>query len=134
MVQSRPSELPDQMSAKFRVLLVYPCRDIDSRVRTQFSQERIHALLLWPFHARTYGLAFNGLETLASLTPDWVDLTLANENLETIDFDGAYDLVAITGGLVPELQRRGAFREAYQASTVRGLLGLARPANRYATA
>jgi hypothetical protein len=84
------------MSAKLRVLLVYPCRDIDSRVRTQFSQERIHALLLWPFRARTYGLAFNGLETLASLTPDWVDLTLANENLETIDFDGEYDLVAIT--------------------------------------
>ena len=76
------------MSTKFRVLLVYPCRDIDSRVRTQFSQERIHGLLLWPFRARTYGLAFNGLETLASLTPDWVDLTLANENLETIDFDG----------------------------------------------
>jgi hypothetical protein len=40
----------------------------------------------------------------------------------------------ITGSLVPELQRRGAFRKAYQASTLRGLLGLARPASRYATA
>ena len=81
---------------KFRVLLVYPCRDVDSRVRTQFSQEQIHGLVMWPFKVRTYGLAFNGLETLASITPDWVDLTVANENLDTIDFDGDYDLVAMT--------------------------------------
>ncbi len=46
----------------------------------------------------------------------------------------AHDLPAITRGLVPELQRRGAFRRAYEAGTLRGLLGLARPANRYATA
>jgi alkanesulfonate monooxygenase SsuD/methylene tetrahydromethanopterin reductase-like flavin-dependent oxidoreductase (luciferase family) len=44
------------------------------------------------------------------------------------------DLEAITRGLVPELQRRGAFRTAYEASTLRGLLGLGRPANRYAPA
>ncbi|MFE9534647.1 LLM class flavin-dependent oxidoreductase [Streptomyces sp. NPDC006691] len=44
----------------------------------------------------------------------------------------AHDLPAITRGLVPELQRRGAFRGAYEADTLRGLLGLARPANRYA--
>ncbi|MFE8964221.1 LLM class flavin-dependent oxidoreductase [Streptomyces iakyrus] len=46
----------------------------------------------------------------------------------------AHDLPAITRGLVPELQRRGAFRHAYEAGTLRGLLGLARPANRYAAA
>ncbi|MFJ3038214.1 LLM class flavin-dependent oxidoreductase [Streptomyces tendae] len=45
-----------------------------------------------------------------------------------------HDLLAVTQGLVPELQRRGAFRTAYEADTLRGLLGLARPANRYATA
>ncbi|BAJ32775.1 putative oxidoreductase [Kitasatospora setae KM-6054] len=45
-----------------------------------------------------------------------------------------YDLERITRGLVPELQRRGLFRTAYEASTLRGLLGLPRPANRYATA
>ncbi|MCQ4079356.1 LLM class flavin-dependent oxidoreductase [Streptomyces sp. RB6PN25] len=44
------------------------------------------------------------------------------------------DLPAITRGLVPELQRRGAFRRAYEAVTLRGLLGLTRPANRYANA
>ncbi|MEU2562942.1 LLM class flavin-dependent oxidoreductase [Streptomyces longispororuber] len=43
-----------------------------------------------------------------------------------------HDLPGITRGLVPELQRRGVFRTAYEADTLRGLLGLARPANRYA--
>nr|WP_206322971.1 LLM class flavin-dependent oxidoreductase [Streptomyces sp. HNM0575] len=43
-----------------------------------------------------------------------------------------HDLPAITRALVPELQRRGAFRRAYEADTLRGLLGLSRPANRYA--
>lgn len=44
------------------------------------------------------------------------------------------DLEAITRGLVPELQKHGVFRTAYQASTLRGLLGLARPASRYSHA
>jgi hypothetical protein len=36
---------------------------------------------------------------------------------------------------VPELQRRGAFRTAYPGpGTLRELLGLPRPANRYALA
>ncbi|MEE4546949.1 LLM class flavin-dependent oxidoreductase [Streptomyces sp. V4-01] len=48
--------------------------------------------------------------------------------------DADHDLKAITRGLVPELQSRGAFRRSYEAATLRGLLGLSRPANRYATA
>jgi alkanesulfonate monooxygenase SsuD/methylene tetrahydromethanopterin reductase-like flavin-dependent oxidoreductase (luciferase family) len=43
------------------------------------------------------------------------------------------DLDAIVDGLVPELQRRGAFRTAYEEGTLRDRLGLERPANRYAT-
>jgi alkanesulfonate monooxygenase SsuD/methylene tetrahydromethanopterin reductase-like flavin-dependent oxidoreductase (luciferase family) len=43
-----------------------------------------------------------------------------------------HDLRQVTAGLVPELQRRGLFRTAYEATTLRGLLGLPRPANRYA--
>ncbi|OLZ70263.1 FMNH2-dependent monooxygenase [Streptomyces sp. IMTB 2501] len=43
-----------------------------------------------------------------------------------------HDLPRISRDLVPELQRRGRFRDAYEADTLRGLLGLARPANRYA--
>ncbi|MCX5208970.1 LLM class flavin-dependent oxidoreductase [Kitasatospora sp. NBC_00240] len=45
-----------------------------------------------------------------------------------------HDLAAITGGLVPELRRRRAFRTAYEADTLRGLLGLPRPANRHTRA
>jgi alkanesulfonate monooxygenase SsuD/methylene tetrahydromethanopterin reductase-like flavin-dependent oxidoreductase (luciferase family) len=44
-----------------------------------------------------------------------------------------HDLRQVTAGLVPVLQRRGLFRSAYEATTLRGLLGLPRPANRYAT-
>jgi alkanesulfonate monooxygenase SsuD/methylene tetrahydromethanopterin reductase-like flavin-dependent oxidoreductase (luciferase family) len=42
------------------------------------------------------------------------------------------DLEAITRALVPELRRRGAYRTSYEAATLRGLLGMQRPANRYA--
>jgi alkanesulfonate monooxygenase SsuD/methylene tetrahydromethanopterin reductase-like flavin-dependent oxidoreductase (luciferase family) len=45
-----------------------------------------------------------------------------------------HDLPAITRALVPELQRRNAFRTAYESDTLRGLLGLTRPTNRYAAA
>ncbi|RPE38124.1 alkanesulfonate monooxygenase SsuD/methylene tetrahydromethanopterin reductase-like flavin-dependent oxidoreductase (luciferase family) [Streptomyces sp. Ag109_O5-1] len=45
-----------------------------------------------------------------------------------------HDLPRITQDVVPELQRRGRFRTAYEADTLRGLLGLSRPANRYAAA
>lgn len=44
-----------------------------------------------------------------------------------------HDLRQISDVLVPELQRRGLFRKAYESSTLRGLLGLNRPANRYTT-
>jgi alkanesulfonate monooxygenase SsuD/methylene tetrahydromethanopterin reductase-like flavin-dependent oxidoreductase (luciferase family) len=44
------------------------------------------------------------------------------------------DLEAITRGLVPELQARGVFRRSYEAGTLRGLLGMARPVNRYVAA
>ena len=45
-----------------------------------------------------------------------------------------HDLAQITEGLVPELRRRGLFRTGYEADTLRGSLGLARPANRYQVA
>jgi len=43
-----------------------------------------------------------------------------------------HDLEAVTRGLVPVLQQRGVFRRTYEAGTLRGLLGLPRPGNRYA--
>ncbi|MCW2861058.1 MAG: xenobiotic compound DszA family monooxygenase [Actinoallomurus sp.] len=42
------------------------------------------------------------------------------------------DLEGITRGLVPALRERGVFRHDYEAGTLRGLLGLSRPVNRYA--
>jgi alkanesulfonate monooxygenase SsuD/methylene tetrahydromethanopterin reductase-like flavin-dependent oxidoreductase (luciferase family) len=69
---------------------------------------------------------------LADLLQDWHTAGLAGFRLRPAA--APHDLTQITDGLVPELQRRGLFRTAYESSTLRGLLGLGRPANRYATA
>ena len=68
---------------------------------------------------------------LADLLLDWHTAGLTGFRLRP----GAipHDLTAIVDGLVPELRARGRFRTRYEASTLRGLLGLPRPANRYAT-
>ncbi|WP_254909980.1 LLM class flavin-dependent oxidoreductase [Micromonospora sp. NBS 11-29] len=44
------------------------------------------------------------------------------------------DLTAVTRALVPALRERGLFRAGYPGGTLRDLLGLPRPANRYAAA
>jgi alkanesulfonate monooxygenase SsuD/methylene tetrahydromethanopterin reductase-like flavin-dependent oxidoreductase (luciferase family) len=69
---------------------------------------------------------------LADLLQDWQAAGLSGFRLRP----GAlpHDLTQLTGQLVPELQRRGLFRTSYEAGTLRGLLGLNRPANRYAAA
>jgi alkanesulfonate monooxygenase SsuD/methylene tetrahydromethanopterin reductase-like flavin-dependent oxidoreductase (luciferase family) len=66
---------------------------------------------------------------LADLLLDWQNAGLSGFRLRP----GAlpHDLIAITRGLVPALRSRGVFRTAYEAGTLRGLLGLSRPANRY---
>jgi len=69
---------------------------------------------------------------LADLLQDWQASGLSGFRLRPAVI--GHDLEAITRGLVPELQRRHAFRPAYQGGTLRGLLGLARPASRYAVA
>ncbi len=77
-------------------------------------------------------LVFTGTAAeLADLLLAWQQAGLAGFRLRP----GAIpdDLEAITRDLVPELQRRGAFRRAYEAPDLRALLGLSRPANRYAT-
>jgi alkanesulfonate monooxygenase SsuD/methylene tetrahydromethanopterin reductase-like flavin-dependent oxidoreductase (luciferase family) len=68
---------------------------------------------------------------LAGLLQDWQQAGLSGFRLRPGTIPG--DLEAITRGLVPELQRRGAFRRDYEAATLRGLLGLPRPASRYVT-
>ncbi|RKE22556.1 LLM class flavin-dependent oxidoreductase [Streptomyces sp. TLI_171] len=76
-------------------------------------------------------------EIFAGTPGDLADLLL---DLRAAGLDGfrlrpavlPHDLAAITTALVPELQRRGAFRTGYEAATLRGLLGLPRPAGRWA--
>jgi alkanesulfonate monooxygenase SsuD/methylene tetrahydromethanopterin reductase-like flavin-dependent oxidoreductase (luciferase family) len=76
-------------------------------------------------------LVFTGTATqLADLVQGWQEAGLAGFRLRP----GAipHDLTAITRVLVPELQRRGIFREGYEPGTLRSRFGLSRPANRYA--
>jgi alkanesulfonate monooxygenase SsuD/methylene tetrahydromethanopterin reductase-like flavin-dependent oxidoreductase (luciferase family) len=70
---------------------------------------------------------------LADLLLDWREAGLAGFRLRPAALP--HDLDQVTAALVPALQRRGAFRTAYPDAgwpgTLRGLLGLPRPANRY---
>ncbi len=70
-------------------------------------------------------------EQLADLLQAWHTAGATGFRLRPASL--SHDLQQITDVLVPELQRRGLFRESYEASTLRGLLGLPRPANRYST-
>jgi alkanesulfonate monooxygenase SsuD/methylene tetrahydromethanopterin reductase-like flavin-dependent oxidoreductase (luciferase family) len=77
-------------------------------------------------------LVFTGTPAqLADLLLDWRAAGIAGFRLRPAAIP--HDLAAVTRGLVPQLQARGAFRREYDAPTLRGLLGLPRPANRYAT-
>jgi alkanesulfonate monooxygenase SsuD/methylene tetrahydromethanopterin reductase-like flavin-dependent oxidoreductase (luciferase family) len=69
---------------------------------------------------------------LADLLADWQAAGLSGFRLRPAALP--HDLTQLTERLVPELQRRGLFRTAYEAATLRGLLGLGRSANRYAAA
>jgi alkanesulfonate monooxygenase SsuD/methylene tetrahydromethanopterin reductase-like flavin-dependent oxidoreductase (luciferase family) len=67
---------------------------------------------------------------LADLAQEWHAAGLAGLRLRPAELP--HDLERVTRGLAPELARRGAFRTAYTADTLRGHFGLPRPANRYA--
>jgi alkanesulfonate monooxygenase SsuD/methylene tetrahydromethanopterin reductase-like flavin-dependent oxidoreductase (luciferase family) len=69
---------------------------------------------------------------VADVLASWQDVGLTGARLRPAV--AAHDLPRITRELVPELQRRGLHRTAYDADTLRGLLGLEHPADRYATA
>lgn len=78
-------------------------------------------------------LVFTGTPgELADLLIAWRDAGIEGYRLRPASLP--HDLHGVTRGLVPELQGRGAFRSGYEATTLRGLLGLPRPANRYAAA
>jgi alkanesulfonate monooxygenase SsuD/methylene tetrahydromethanopterin reductase-like flavin-dependent oxidoreductase (luciferase family) len=71
-------------------------------------------------------------EGLADLLQEWHAAGAAGFRLRPATLP--HDLRQVTDRLVPELRRRGAFRDSYPATTLRGMLGLPRPANRYSTA
>jgi alkanesulfonate monooxygenase SsuD/methylene tetrahydromethanopterin reductase-like flavin-dependent oxidoreductase (luciferase family) len=80
---------------------------------------------------RSDALVFTGTPAqLADLVQQWHAAGLSGVRLRPGAV--AHDLPRITDGLVPELQRRGAFRTGYAETTLRARFGLPRPANRYA--
>jgi alkanesulfonate monooxygenase SsuD/methylene tetrahydromethanopterin reductase-like flavin-dependent oxidoreductase (luciferase family) len=78
-------------------------------------------------------LAFTGTPAqLADLLQDWRRAGLSGFRLRPAVIP--HDLTRITRCLVPELRERGVFRRSYDAATLRGLLGLPRPASRFVPA
>ncbi|GGW34989.1 LLM class flavin-dependent oxidoreductase [Streptomyces griseoloalbus] len=103
----------------------------DDPAAARARRERLDALAGQPYTSDA--LVFTGTPTqLADVLQELHSAGLSGFRLRPAA--AGHDLPAITRGLVPELQRRGVFRTAYEADTLRGLLGLARPANRYAAA
>jgi alkanesulfonate monooxygenase SsuD/methylene tetrahydromethanopterin reductase-like flavin-dependent oxidoreductase (luciferase family) len=107
----------------------------DSAAAAQARRERLDELAEAAYSSDAHIFAGTAAQ-LADLLLDWREAGLAGFRLRPAALP--HDLAQITGALVPELQRRGAFRTAYPAvggpGTLRGLLGLPRPASRYAAA
>ena len=81
---------------------------------------------------RSDALVFTGTAVgLADLLQEWQGAGLSGFRLRPAALP--HDLTQITEHLVPELRRRCLFRARYAAGTLRGRLGLARPASRYAS-
>jgi alkanesulfonate monooxygenase SsuD/methylene tetrahydromethanopterin reductase-like flavin-dependent oxidoreductase (luciferase family) len=77
-------------------------------------------------------LTFTGTPAqLADLMLSWHSTGLTGFRLRPATIP--HDLAQITQALVPQLRRWRAFGESYSSSTLRGLLGLPRPATRYAS-
>ena len=110
----------------------------DSAAAARARRERLDELAGAAYSSDAHIFAGTAAE-LADLLLDWREAGLTGFRLRPAVLPD--DLRKITEALVPELQRRGAFRSAYPGSaypeagdsgTLRGLLGLPRPANRYA--
>ncbi|MDH6696459.1 LLM class flavin-dependent oxidoreductase [Streptomyces sp. MAA16] len=103
----------------------------DERSAAEDRRDRLDALTGEPYTSDA--LVFAGTASqLADLLQEFAEAGLSGFRLRPAV--AGHDLPAVTRALVPELQRRGAFRTAYRADTLRGNLGLDRPANRYAAA
>ena len=101
----------------------------DSAPAARERKERLDGLL--GHDLRSDARVFVGTPAeLADLALEWRAAGLAGLQLRPGVLP--HDLEQVTRGLAPELTRRGAFRSAYAAETLRGHFGMARPANRYA--
>jgi alkanesulfonate monooxygenase SsuD/methylene tetrahydromethanopterin reductase-like flavin-dependent oxidoreductase (luciferase family) len=103
----------------------------DAPGRAAERRARLDALLAEPYPSDAPVFAGTASE-LADLLQDLRQAGLTGFRLRPATLP--HDLTRVTRDLVPELQRRGAFRRSYEAGTLRGLLGLPRPANRYTAA
>ncbi|GHE53661.1 FMNH2-utilizing oxygenase [Streptomyces longispororuber] len=101
----------------------------DERTAAEDRRARLDALAGEPYTSDARIFAGTPAQ-LADLLQEFAEAGLSGFRLRPAV--AGHDLPGITRALVPELQRRGVFRTAYEAGTLRGLLGLARPANRYA--
>lgn len=102
----------------------------DDAATARARKERLDAAAGSPYTSDAH--VFTGTPAqLADLLEDWSRGGLTGFRLRPGTLP--HDLRQITAGLVPELQRRSLFRRAYEADTLRGLLGLARPVSRYAS-
>jgi alkanesulfonate monooxygenase SsuD/methylene tetrahydromethanopterin reductase-like flavin-dependent oxidoreductase (luciferase family) len=103
----------------------------DDATAAQARRNRLDELAGAEYHSEA--AIFAGTpEELADVLQEWHAAGLTGFRLRPAALP--HDLLQIAEGLVPELRRRGLFRTAYDATTLRGLLGLSRPANRYALA
>ena len=117
----------DETVHVFADLVVFLDADADTAAARR---ARLDELSGTPFTSDA--LVFTGTPAqLADLLLEWQQAGLTGFRLRPAAVP--HDLEQITRHLVPELQRRRAFRSEYEAGTLRGLLGLPRPANRYAT-
>ncbi|WP_300682261.1 LLM class flavin-dependent oxidoreductase [Nocardioides sp.] len=107
--------------------LVVVLGETDAHARSRLA--RLDDLAGAPF--RSDAELFVGTPTgLADLLADWHSTGLTGFRLRPAVLPD--DLDRIVTDLTPELRRRGLVRTAYEADTLRGHLGLTRPANRYA--
>ena len=104
----------------------------DSAAAARARRERLDERAGTGYSSDAYIFAGTPAE-LADLLLDWREAGLAGFRLRPAALP--HDLAQVTDVLVPELQRRGAFRARYAdagwPATLRGRLGLSRPANRY---
>lgn len=103
----------------------------DSEVTAQARRRRLDDLAGSEYRSDADVFAGTAAQ-LADLLQQWHAAGLTGSRLRPAALP--HDLLQITEHVVPELRRRGLFRAAYEAGTLRGLLGLPHPVNRYTVA